>query len=563
MTAAPEAADTSAEAPETGAPADGAPVPGGPPQSTLDPDPAIPPAAVSGSRDRSRRDIVLRSLSLTWLPLLLVLAVAGFLRFWQLAAVGLNSDETVYAGTGASIGGDSILRSYFPIFRAHPVLVQLFIGLVMKIGHGDAAARTVPALCGVVTVALVYLLGRRLYGSTAGLVAALLLAVMPYHVVVSRQVLLDGPMTMFTTAALYCVVRYAESSTTAWMLAAGGSLGAAVLSKETSGVLLGAGYAFFALSRSVRVRGRDLAAGAVAALAVIAVSPLVLDLSGRAQTGQNYLLYQMFRRSNHPYSFYAQVLPGAIGWGVLAAAILGLVLLWRARSWRELLLVLWILVPAVFFTVWPVKGYQFLLPITPALVLLAGRTIVHLPALLLSRAPDRLPRRTAPAAVAVLALGLAVSLVLPAWGRVQPSTDRTFLAGTGGLPGGREAGLWVKGHAPRGAQLLAIGPSMANVLEYYGLHRVYALSVSPDPRNRNPAYVPVLNPDRALRNDQFQYLVWDSYTAARTPFYTAKLRALVQKYHGVAVFTATVDVSTGAGGDTPAPVIIIYQVRAS
>jgi hypothetical protein len=104
---------------------------------------------------------------------------------------------------------------------------------------------------------------------------------------------------------------------------------------------------------------------------------------------------------------------------------------------------------------------------------------------------------------------------------------------------------------------------MANVLEYYGQHRVYALSVSPDPRNRNPAYVPVLNPDRALRNDQFQYLVWDSYTAARTPFYTAKLRALVQKYHGVAVFTATVDVSTGAGGDTPAPVIIIYQVRAS
>lgn len=553
MTAAAEAAGAAAETfvEETA-------VSQSPSHDSLDPGSALPPAEAPGSRGRRLRAAARHPLAVCWLPLALILTVAGLLRFWQLGAVGLNSDETVYAGTGASIGGDGVLRGFFPIFRAHPVLVQLFIALVLKADRGDAAARAVPAACGLATVLLVYLLGRRLYGNTAALIAALLLAVMPYHVVVSRQVLLDGPMTLFTTAALYCVVRYTAAPALTWMLAAGSALGAAALSKETSVVLVGAVYAFVALTRSVRVRWPHLLAGGAAALAVVSVSPIVLDLSGRAQTGQNYLLYQMFRRSNHPYDFYAQVLPSALGWGVLGAALLGLALLWRERSWRESLLLLWIVVPIAFFTLWPVKGFQFLLPITPALVLLAGRAIGRLPALL-----GRLPRHGVTALVAVLTLGLAASLAVPAWGRVQPSTSRTFLAGTGGLPGGREAGLWVRAHAPHGAQLLAIGPSMANVLEYYGLHRVYALSVSPDPRNRNPAYVPVPNPDRALRTDQFQYLVWDSYTAARTPFYTVKLRALVQKYHGVAVFTSTVRVAVGSGGSTPAPVVIIYQVRAS
>ena len=49
------------------------------------------------------------------------------------------------------------------------------------------------------TVLLVFELGRHLYGARAGLVAAAILALMPYHVAVTRQVLLDGPQTFFLT----------------------------------------------------------------------------------------------------------------------------------------------------------------------------------------------------------------------------------------------------------------------------------------------------------------------------------------------------------------------------
>ena len=41
--------------------------------------------------------------------------------------------------------------------------------------------------------------------------AALLLALMPYHVVVTRQVLLDGPMALFATVTLYLLARFAAT----------------------------------------------------------------------------------------------------------------------------------------------------------------------------------------------------------------------------------------------------------------------------------------------------------------------------------------------------------------
>ncbi|MDQ1740419.1 MAG: hypothetical protein QOE53_2071 [Pseudonocardiales bacterium] len=494
----------------------------------------------------------------TTLPVVLILVLAAFLRFWQLDRVGFNSDEAVYSGTAAALAGDDTLRGMFPVFRAHPLFLQLLLSTVMHGGVSDWSARAITAAVGVAAVLATYALGRQLYDHRLGLVAALILAVMPYHVVVSRQVLLDGLMTLCATLVLYCVARYVESAALHWMLASCALMGATVLSKETSIVLVGGLYAFFALTPSVRLRPRHVGAGLLVMLVVITAFPLALSLSGRASSGQHYLLWQLFRRSNHGMLFYAQVLPSVIGWLTLLLAAVGLVLLRRHNTWRERMLLTWMAVPVVFFTLWPVKGFQYLLPTAPVLAVLAARTITRVGTVPQLR---RHGRRVATGASYALALVLMISLLVPTWSRIQPSTSGTYLAGTGGLPGGREAGRWLEQNVPPSAQLLAIGPSMANVLQFYGHRRVYALSVSPDPANRNPSYTPVPNPDLAMRQARFQYLVWDSYTADRSPSFGAKLTALVGKYHGVAVFTATVTVRSKSGQPVEAPVVVIYQVR--
>jgi hypothetical protein len=507
---------------------------------------------------RPHRILTLRPLLTTGIPVAALIAVATVLRFWQLDKVGFNSDEAVYSGTAASLAGNDVMRGMFPIFRAHPLFMQILLSFVMHGSVSDWSARAVTAVIGVGTVAATYGLGRRLYGHSAGLVAGLLLAVMPYHVIVSRQVLLDGLMTLCATLVLYCLVRYIESGALSWMLAACSLMGACVLSKETSIVLVGGLYAFFALTPAVRVRLRHVVLGLGVMLLVVIAFPLSLSLSGRGSSGQHYLLWQLFRRPNHGTLFYIDVVPSALGWLTIATAVIGLIWLRRDNTWRERLLLTWIAIPTVFFTLWPVKGYQYLLPLAPVVALLAGRTVARVGSIGLLRR-----HRLAHLAVGSVAVGLALAMLVPTWARINPSISGTFLAGTGGIPGGREAGRWVQANLPADTQLLAVGPSMANVLEFYGQRRVFALSVSPDPANRNPAYVPVPNPDLAVRQGRFRYVVWDSYTANRSPSFGTKITNLVNKYHGVAVFTSTVTVKAKSGTAVDTPVIIIYRMRPS
>ncbi len=483
-----------------------------------------------------------------------IAGLAAVLRFWHLAAIGFNSDEAVYTGTAGSLAGNETMRSLFPVFRAHPLLLQLLISFTERGPRmTDWAPRAIAAGVGVLTVLACYGLGRKLYGGGAGLVAALLLAVMPYHVIVSRQVLLDGPMTLLSLLVLYCVIRYSESAALRWMIACGAALGATVLSKETSIVLLGGLYAYFALTPGVRIRLRHVFAGLAVMFAVVVVFPLSLAASGRANTGQHYLLWQLFRRSNHDTAFYLRVVPPALGWLVIAFGVAGLLWLRRENTWRERLLLCWVLVPIGFFTVWPVKGYQYLLPVAPVAAILAGRTIATLG----SATRLRLNRIVSVAVPAMVAAVVAASLLVVTVPMLTPNGPNS-LAGAGGVAGGREAGSWLAANVPASATILTIGPSMANILQFYGNRRAYALSVSPSVNGRNPSYVPVPNPDLAIRQGQFQYLVWDAATASRTPSFAAKMTLLVNRFHGVAVFTATA--KTGSGSSLYQSVVV-YQVR--
>ena len=493
----------------------------------------------------------------TAVALTLVLGIAALVRVWRIDAVGYNSDEAVYAGQGAAIAADPALKPFFPIFRAHPLLFQSFLSIGFHLGIGELFGRLAAAGVGVLTVLLVYRTGRLLFGSRAGIYSALVLALMPYHVLVTRQVLLDGPMTLFATLVLYFIVRFGLTRRPGWLYAAGAAMGLTLLAKEPGILLLGALYAFFALSPEVRVRARELTLSLAAMILVIAPYPLSLSLAGGAHTGRSYLVWQLFRRPNHTLAFYPVIVTQAVGVTVVLAAAFGLWFAHRRWSWRERLLLSWILFPACFFELWPVKGYQYLLPISPPLAILAGRALTLLPVWLARvRLEERRARFLAAAAVGVV----VVSLAVPTWTAISPATGSTFLAGTGGVPGGREAGRWIKQHVPVGAVLMTIGPSMANIVQFYGHRKAYGLSVSPNPLHRNPSYDPVENPDLQIRHSNLQYLVWDAFSADRTPFFSRKLLRYADRYNGRIVHVASVPAHDRSGRRTT-PVIVIYEVR--
>jgi hypothetical protein len=101
---------------------------------------------------------------------------------------------------------------------------------------------------------------------------------------------------------------------------------------------------------------------------------------------------------------------------------------------------------------------------------------------------------------------------------------------------------------------------MANILQFYGHRKVYGLSVSPNPLRRNPVYEPVENPDLRIRQNDLQYLVWDSYSASRSSFFGNKILRYADRYNGRVVHAETVSVKA-ANGRVDKPVIVIYAVR--
>jgi hypothetical protein len=481
--------------------------------------------------------------------LTVIVSVATFLRLYGLDRVGFNSDEAVYAGQAASIAKVKEFTPFFPIYRAHPLLFQALLSVLYRFEVSDFIGRLLAVLFGVATVALAYALGRALYGRRAGLVTAAILALMPYHVITSRQALLDITETFFATLALYALVRYAMSKKSAWLYAGAAALGLTFLSKETGVVLVAAAVCFLALSPDVPARSRDLIGALFVFIGIAIAYPLSIALGGATTTGRSFFVWQLLRRPNHSLFFYFGTALPAIGPLVIVVALAGFVLHRRTRSWRETLLLSWILVPLAFFTLWPVKGFQYLLPIAPAVAALAART--------LSRLPMRRGVRVSKILLsALLLMTIGGTLLVSSWSRIEPATSTSLLAGSGGVPGGRESGDWLRSNVAPDARLLALGPSMANVLQFYGNRRVWGLSVSTNALHRNPVYQPLPNPDVAIRRGEIQYLVWDAYSADRSPRFATQLLKYVNRFHGRIVHTESI-----TSGKRVTPVITIYAVR--
>jgi hypothetical protein len=544
-------------------------------------------------------------------PIVAIVAVGVTLRLWNINAFGYNSDEAVYAGQAAGMVGDPDLRPYFPVFRAHPLLFQFVLAISFSTGVVDVYGRYVSVLIGAGTIVLTYLAGATMFGRRTGLLAALFMAVMPYHVIVTRQVLLDGPMAFCTTLALYLLARHARTGRIAWLYAATAAIGLSFEAKETAIVMVAALYAYLSLSPEIHVRIRDIAAATISLILIIVPFPLSLLLAGGggAARTQQYIVWQLLRRPNHDLAFYPTVVPPAIGPLLLVLALLWLWMAHKSITWRERLLVSWCAIPLAFFEIWPVKGFQYLIVVAAPVAILAAAGLLRLieraearwreraAKLRPARANARRRKGTEPQAARargshrrkdtsrqqpwrellskrwgergaswglwagpVATAVVVASLLAPAVFAVNPSQTGEFLAGSGGVPGGRELGAWIQANVPPGARMLTIGPSMANIVQFYGHRQAFGLSVSTNPLHRNPSYDPIPNPDSQIRANAVQYAVWDAYSGKRSTFFSDALMVYVDRYHGRPVHTESVDVLAG-GTVITMPVIVVYEIR--
>lgn len=131
--------------------------------------------------------------------------LAAALRLYQLGAKSFWFDEcftfmAVQAPVKASLAALSLAGIYTPFyfFLLRPVVILA--------GNSEYAVRFLSAAFGIATVPVIYHVGRRFGGKTAGVVAALLLAVNPFHIWYSQDARMYTQMVMFSLLAIDCFV---------------------------------------------------------------------------------------------------------------------------------------------------------------------------------------------------------------------------------------------------------------------------------------------------------------------------------------------------------------------
>jgi len=394
-----------------------------------------------------------------------ILVAAAALRLWALGRVGLRGDEAVYTGQAAVLAGDPEASRYFvPISRGNSnfLLYQYFVSLAFAVTHvSDVIARVISALFSLGSVVVTYALARALYGHIAGILAAGYLALSAYAVLLGRLAFLDSTVVFFFVLTLFCYVKFAQGGRTLWLYGFAASAALTIEAKLTGGLALVICLVHAAMTGQLRrLSMRSWLVGV--AVFLISMMPALLQI-GATLDDFTYVFSGGGRRvSRVPWFYYLEKITDYEGFLIALIWLAGLLVAVKRRTPADRLMILWIVVTASFLQIYPLKGFNYLLPLIPAFAILAGsatsRAIVH------GRSAMRRFGMSPPAAIPALTTALLL-IAVGAWAplaRVLASDDYAGL---------REAGYWLRAHTARTAGVMTVSNGSAQyAISFYG-HR--------------------------------------------------------------------------------------------
>ncbi len=324
--------------------------------------------------------------------------------------------------------------------------------------RANLVGRLLTALADTATIVVVGLIGWVVAGRRVALfgAGAYALAVLPIQQ--AHFLGADSFTTMFVAAAVLAALLHVRRGGVAWLLAAGALAGAATACRLQAAVIL----VVVVVAALVRARaaagsvGRAVAgilgAGALAVVVFRVANPYAFDGWGLNQQWLDDLRrlrdlqagadvppsIQWVGRTPLVYPMQQLVLWG-LGPALTVAALIGAVVGWRRRSGQLLLLAVWIGGWLVIIATSWTPTMRYLLPIYPALAVLAGIGFATLFAAARRARPARL---VGGGALAVLAALWCVA----------------FVAGVYGRPNSRvEATEWLAANVPAGSVLSVDG----------------------------------------------------------------------------------------------------------
>ncbi|MBL8161704.1 MAG: glycosyltransferase family 39 protein [Anaerolineae bacterium] len=208
--------------------------------------------------------IAARALSSPLLALAMIMLLAAALNLINIEAVG--DANTYYT---AAVEAMLQSPSNFFFVAAEPggsvTIDKPPLGLWLQaisaffLGVNGFAVVLPQILAGIFSVPLLYILVKRWFGSRAGLIAALVMAIMPVSIAVQRNNTMDATLIFTLLLAAYAFIRATETGKLKWLLIGGVLVGLGFNIKMLQAFLpLPAFYALYFLSASVGWRRKIL-----------------------------------------------------------------------------------------------------------------------------------------------------------------------------------------------------------------------------------------------------------------------------------------------------------------
>lgn len=255
-------------------------------------------------------------------------------------------------------------------------------------GLGDWQARLWTGLCGIIGVLMTAWAGRLVFGARAGWYSGLVLASSLFWLVSGQINSLDMSLSGMTTICLTSLLIAQRDDASArarrnWMLACWAGMALAVLAKGLIGVVLpGAVLVLYTLvSRDWRIWTRLHAGKGLLLFFAIATPWFIAVALRNPEQPRFFFIYEHFERflnTSHQrkgawYYFLVLLLPGFLPWIAVLPQSLAAGIRRQAGSFQpRCLLVTWAVFILVFFSYSSSKLPGYIVPVFPALAMLAA-----------------------------------------------------------------------------------------------------------------------------------------------------------------------------------------------
>ena len=489
------------------------------------------------------------------IPVFLIITLAFLLRFWDLGWNGFNGDESIYSGQAASLLGQTDFLKDFAVFRAHPLLLQSLVSVAFALfGIHDTVARYVPAIFGTLTVFITYLLAKELFNRKIGLVSSLVLALLPFHIFFSRQVLLDVPLSFFVVLCLYFITKYKITERNIYSYWAGVSCGLCFISKEVGIIMLPIFIVYSLVTKTLKMN-KMLIFLLGFGFGIIPFVIIILTRQDAVQALFTYATFQVNREATmFSFRYSNTLINEAFGYALSILIIVSLFMTmfeWKIKGNRKykdqiVLLLLTLSTLFVFYQLLPSQGDRFLITLMPIGIILGCSFLVtdfvlHL-------------RKRLQISICLVLIPLIILSTNFVISKAFPVEDLK-ISDNLGTPWKREVALWIKDNTPPDAKVLTAQMTMANVIRFYSNHEVYTFELS-----SNPSYVRLDNPALLILNKNVSIIVDDLDPALEKNSIVLEMKKYRAYFNPELVFTAYKNI-TEDGIDKEIPMVGVYRLR--